>query len=189
VTLAVTIAMTFVTDRAPLQTDGTFKVDLVVAANLRFDLNGGFTLYFCDALVKFVKDLPAPVVRTPDNAALRDSLQAGERLFAKVGCASCHTPQLGEVAGIYSDLLLHDMGPGLNDGIKEGAAEAGEWRTAPVWNVAAALKLGGLLHDARARNVAEAIEWHDGEAAASRTRFQSLTPADKAALVDFVSRL
>jgi len=34
-----TIAMTFVTDRAPLQTDGTFKADLVVAANLRFDLN------------------------------------------------------------------------------------------------------------------------------------------------------
>ena len=76
-----------------------------------FDLNQDE----CNALVKYLKELPAPATITTDIVALRDSLQAGERLFAKVGCAACHSPQLGEVAGIYSDLLLHDMGPDSGD--------------------------------------------------------------------------
>ena len=62
-----------------------------------------------------MKELPAPAAITTDNAALRDALQSGEKLFAKVGCAACHTPQLGTVAGIFSDLLLHDMGPDSGD--------------------------------------------------------------------------
>ncbi len=134
-------------------------------------------------IADYLASLPPPA---PIQAA------AGQAVFNRVGCAACHaTLHLanGQAVGAYTDLLLHDMGPGLDDGIKEGAAEAGEWRTAPLWNVAAALRLGGLLHDARARNVAEAVEWHDGEAAAARSRFETLTPADKAALVDFVSRL
>lgn len=69
----------------------------------------------CNALVKYLKDLPAPVAIETNNVVLRDSLRDGERLFASVGCAACHTPQLGEVAGIYSDLLLHDMGPDSGD--------------------------------------------------------------------------
>ncbi len=69
----------------------------------------------CDELVTFLKDLPAPVEHSPDDDALRDALQKGERLFAKIGCAACHPPQLGEVAGIYSDLLLHGMGPDSGD--------------------------------------------------------------------------
>ena len=32
-----------------------------------------------------------------------------------IGCATCHTPKLGDVGGIYSDLLLHDLGPQLGD--------------------------------------------------------------------------
>jgi CxxC motif-containing protein (DUF1111 family) len=95
----------------------------------------------------------------------------------------------GRPVAAYTDLLLHDMGPDLNDGIKEGAAEAGEWRTAPLWNVAQSLKIGGLLHDGRARSVAEAIEWHGGEAAAARARFRALSAADKAALAAFVGAL
>lgn len=76
-----------------------------------FDLNQDE----CLALVQYLKELPAPAPLMTDNAALRESLRGGERLFAKVGCAACHTPQLGEVAGIYSDLLLHDMGPESGD--------------------------------------------------------------------------
>ncbi|HLQ43660.1 MAG TPA: di-heme oxidoredictase family protein, partial [Planctomycetaceae bacterium] len=76
-----------------------------------FDLNQDE----CNALVKYLKELPAPTSLATDNAKLRESLQAGERTFAKLGCAACHTPQLGEVAGIYSDLLLHDMGPDSGD--------------------------------------------------------------------------
>ena len=83
----------------------------------------------------------------------------------------------------YTDLLLHNLGEGLDDGIKEGAAGPGEWRTAALWNVAASLKIGGLLHDGRARDVQEAVAWHGGEAASIRARFQALTPAEKAELV------
>jgi len=139
------------------------------------------------ALVAMIADYlnnlrPAAAPRSP----------RGEAVFNASGCVACHaTLHLadGRAVSAYTDLLLHDMGPGLNDGIKEGAAEPGEWRTAPLWNVAATLKMGGLLHDARARNVAEAVTWHDGEAAAARNRFEALTPADKAALIDFVSKL
>jgi CxxC motif-containing protein (DUF1111 family) len=118
--------------------------------------------------------------------------RAGERLFADTGCAACHaTLHLadGRPVAAYTDLLLHDLGAGLGDGIEEGGADSWFWRTAPLWDVATSLKLGGLLHDGRARNVAEAIEWHDGEAASAVARFRALTPSDKAALVAFVSGL
>jgi CxxC motif-containing protein (DUF1111 family) len=86
-------------------------------------------------------------------------------------------------------MLLHDMGPGLNDGIAEGAAQAGEWRTAPLWNLGFNARITGLLHDGRAASVTEAIQWHDGEAAPVRMRFNGLTLAEKDALIAFVSRL
>ena len=131
----------------------------------------------------YLGSLPAPSAPGPN---------AGVKLFEDTGCAACHaTLALADGAPVraYTDLLLHDLGDGLNDGIKEGAAEPGAWRTAPLWNVAESLKLGGLLHDGRARTVAEAIEWHGGEADRARQRFKALNPADQAALADFVSGL
>jgi CxxC motif-containing protein (DUF1111 family) len=134
-----------------------------------------------DLIVQYVANLPPPAAPP-----------ANEKLFAATGCGACHaTLHLanGTPVGAYTDLLLHDLGPGLNDGIAEGAAPPGFWRTAPLWDVAGSLKIGGLLHDGRARNVVEAVEWHAGEAAPARARFRALTPADKAALVAFVSGL
>src|SRR5262249_40586853 len=113
-------------------------------------------------------------------------------VFAAIGCSSCHatlTGRNGKPVAAYTDLLLHNMGDGLNDGIREGAAPPGEWRTAPLWNTAETLKLGGLLHDGRARTVGEAIAWHGGEAAAARSRYEALSETDKAALVAFVAAL
>lgn len=69
----------------------------------------------CDALVGFLKQLPAPVERKAAQGAETKLVSAGKELFASVGCGACHTPKLGEVAGIYSDLLLHDLGPELGD--------------------------------------------------------------------------
>ena len=136
-----------------------------------------------DLIVQYVAALAPPPPAKPG---------ASEKLFAQIGCSACHaTLHLanGRPVPAYSDLLLHDLGPGLNDGIEEGAAEPGFWRTAPLWDVAGSLKIGGLLHDGRARNVAEAVEWHAGEAAAARARFRALSASDKAALVAFVSGL
>jgi CxxC motif-containing protein (DUF1111 family) len=135
-----------------------------------------------DAIVQYLKTLPPPA---PKNGT-------GESVFDRAGCGACHaTLHLadGKPVSAYTDLLLHNLGPALDDGIKEGAADAGEWRTAPLWNVAQSLKIGRLLHDGRARTVEEAIEWHAGEATAARARFRGLNPADRAALVAFVSGL
>jgi CxxC motif-containing protein (DUF1111 family) len=133
-------------------------------------------------VVGYVAALPAPPATLPES----------EKLFAGTGCGGCHaTLHLadGTPVAAYTDLLLHDLGAGLDDGITEGAAPPGFWRTAPLWDVAGSLKIGGLLHDGRARTVGEAVEWHAGEAIAARARFRALTPADKAALVAFVSGL
>lgn len=141
-----------------------------------------------DLIVEYLASLPAPA---PVDAKPADVAQ-GQAVFNRVGCAVCHaTPSLanGQTVAAYTDLLLHDMGPGLNDGIGDGAAESGEWRTAPLWNLGNSVRLTGLLHDGRAGSVTEAIQWHDGEAAQIRLRFNGLTIAEKDALIAFVSRL
>lgn len=69
----------------------------------------------CDALVAYVRDLPRPAGRRPPADPDAREIEAGRKLFASVGCATCHTPRLGEVEGIYGDLLLHDMGQQLGD--------------------------------------------------------------------------
>jgi CxxC motif-containing protein (DUF1111 family) len=141
-----------------------------------------------DLIVTYLESLPAP--------APVDTMQAevehGQRIFFTIGCALCHTSPgavNGQPVAAYTDMLLHDMGPGLNDGIAEGSAQAGEWRTAPLWNLGFNARITGLLHDGRAASVTEAIQWHDGEAAQVRMRFNGLTLAEKDALIAFVSRL
>ncbi len=69
----------------------------------------------CDALVDYLRNLPAPTRVQAASKQESDFVAAGEKQFAAVGCAACHAAKLGEVAGIYSDLLLHDMGPELGD--------------------------------------------------------------------------
>ena len=141
-----------------------------------------------DLIVAYLESLPAPA---PADTTVAEVAQ-GEKLFSSVGCALCHANPNGangQAIAAYTDLLLHDMGPGLNDGIAEGAAQPGEWRTAPLWNLAFNSRISGLLHDGRAASVTEAIQWHDGEAAQVRLRFNSLTLAEKDALIAFVSRL
>jgi CxxC motif-containing protein (DUF1111 family) len=136
-----------------------------------------------DLIVAYVASLAPP-------QSAKDA--PGEKLFTDTGCTACHTTLHladGTPVRAYTDLLLHDMGADLGDGIEEGPGEPWFWRTAPLWDVATSLKLGGLLHDGRARNVTEAVEWHEGEAASARVRFRALSPADKAALVAFVSGL
>jgi CxxC motif-containing protein (DUF1111 family) len=69
----------------------------------------------CDALVDYVRNLPRPAERKPASPVESKEIAAGSTLFASIGCASCHTPRLGQVEGMYSDLLLHDLGPQLGD--------------------------------------------------------------------------
>jgi CxxC motif-containing protein (DUF1111 family) len=76
-----------------------------------FDLNA----QECESLIAYVSDLPRPSEARPESEREVSEINAGRSLFAKVGCATCHVPKLGKVDGLYSDLLVHDLGPGLGD--------------------------------------------------------------------------
>ena len=69
----------------------------------------------CDALVEYIRDLPAPAMRKAAHPLEKKFLDEGRTLMAKVGCTTCHTEKLGDAQGIYSDLLVHDMGGELGD--------------------------------------------------------------------------
>lgn len=137
------------------------------------------------AVTAYLAALPASLPKT----SAEKSYQQGQLLFASAGCVSCHTPSLpsrrGAVA-LYSDLLLHDMGPALNDGIVQGGAGSAEWRTTPLWGLRLRSR---FLHDGRAANFAEAILAHDGDGAAASRAFRQLTADDREALLDFLAVL
>ncbi len=144
------------------------------------------------SLTEHVASLPRPQRLTVPGAA------AGEAVFAQVGCDACHVPDLGDVSGLYSDLLLHDMGSGLADAASgyaghvtataahAGAAEAREWRTAPLWGLRDSAP---YLHDGRANTVEQAIELHGGEAHESVRAWHALPDADRSALRAFLTSL
>lgn len=92
----------------------------------------------------------------------------------------------------YSDMLLHDMGPGLADNRPEGRADRREWRTAPLWGIGLTETVSGhsfFLHDGRARSLLEAVLWHGGEAQDARDRVARMPPEDRAALIRFLESL
>jgi CxxC motif-containing protein (DUF1111 family) len=137
----------------------------------------------------------------PAPGATNASRELGSTLFTNIGCASCHVPELQTGAAsvpalahrsvtLYSDLLLHDMGDVLADHRPDGQASGREWRTTPLWGLRLIRQfLNGdafLLHDGRASTIEDAILLHGGEAQRARDLFNALSPADRAALVDFV---
>ena len=122
-----------------------------------------------------------------DEGKTRDS--AGELLFQSTGCTACHAPTLpdrnGKPVRLFSDLLLHDLGPGLADAVTEAAATGAEWRTAPLSRLDSDT-MPGFLHDGRARSLDEAVLWHGGEATAATNRFKALPPDDHDTLIRYL---
>jgi CxxC motif-containing protein (DUF1111 family) len=151
-------------------------------------------------VVFYLKTLRAPSRREADHP----EVLAGEALFEAVGCAKCHVPTLrtgaSEIAVLdrvefhpYTDLLLHDMGPGLDDGYTEGRALGSEWRTPPLWGIGIQESFQGgrafFLHDGRAESLQGAIELHGGEASGSRGAYLALSAEDRARLIRFLRSL
>ncbi|HET7863099.1 MAG TPA: di-heme oxidoredictase family protein [Burkholderiaceae bacterium] len=150
--------------------------------------------------VVFYQAALAPPAR---RVAREADLQEGERLFERAGCAACHRPSYvtgpsaerhlaGQQIWPYTDLLLHDMGEGLADGRPDFLANGRQWKTPPLWGIGLLQAVNGhqrLLHDGRARGVAEAILWHGGEGRASRDSFAALSQAQRSALLRFVESL
>lgn len=129
-------------------------------------------------------DTDADFLAQPDPAA-----ESGRRRFVELGCADCHTPRLNHPDGpiaVYSDLLLHDMGPDLADGVGQGEASGQEFRTQPLWGISA---VGPYLHDGRAKTLDEAIRLHAGEAQASSEAYLSLEQTQREELIAFLRRL
>lgn len=132
-------------------------------------------------LVSFSMLLAAPELEQPGEQGIR-----GASVFDDLGCGSCHTPRLEGPRGplpVYSDLLLHDMGPDLADGIRQGEATGSEFRTQPLWGLAA---VGPYLHDGRASSVREAVLMHGGEAQGARDRAAALSEDDWTDLEEFL---
>jgi len=116
---------------------------------------------------------PTPSADTPGGA---DSIAAGRGAFTRIGCTLCHTPALktgnssvaalrNQWVNLYSDLLVHDMGPELADGISQGQAGPSEFRTAPLWGLGQRIF---FLHDGRTSDLEAAIEAHQSGSARNR---------------------
>ncbi|MEM9468218.1 MAG: di-heme oxidoredictase family protein [Actinomycetota bacterium] len=147
-------------------------------------------------LAFYVEGLAVPAGRDIDDP----EVIRGANLFETIGCTSCHTPvqrtgttqapELDDLVIVpFTDLLLHDMGPGLADDRPVLNASGQEWRTAPLWGIGLLDLVNGhtsLLHDGRARSVEEAILWHGGEAQGVTDAFMELSAEDRAALIRFV---
>ena len=142
-------------------------------------------------VVFYLQTLKAPIQRIQNDA----DVIAGKQIFLNISCGKCHTPELqtgpSSIAALsnkkffpYTDLLLHDMGAGLDDGYTEGSATTAEWRTPALWGLGLISKFAGraifLLHDGRAKSIEEAITMHGGEALQSKNSFQQLNAEDKA---------
>lgn len=151
-------------------------------------------------VVFYLRTLKAPIPRNEDDI----QVLKGKRIFNEIQCSSCHIPEWttpdSDISALsnktfypYTDLLLHDMGPGLDDGATEGSAETYEWRTPPLWGLGLSPNSQGgsffLMHDGRARSIKQAIVLHGGEAESSRNQFTSLSETDKEALITFLESL
>jgi len=151
-------------------------------------------------VVFYLQTLKAPIQRNQNDA----DVIKGKSLFIQTGCEGCHkqtlktgfstiAPLSNKTFHPYTDLLLHDMGPGLDDGYTEGSATTAEWRTPPLWGLGLSPNSQGgkyfLLHDGRAKSIDEAILLHGGEAQQSKNKFIQLTVQEKNNLLKFLASL
>jgi CxxC motif-containing protein (DUF1111 family) len=148
-----------------------------------------------EQLVEYLRLLAPLGRRALASAAARDSVARGERLFGRLGCASCHVPELRtgpnvspldrKLLRLYSDLLLHNMGPALADVCGLTAAPS-EVRTELLMGLR---YREAFLHDGRAGSIRDAILLHAGEAASSRDAFARLDRLTQEYLLRFLDSL
>ena len=192
--------------RFPQQTCTPAQKDCLAAPTGNAKGQGGVEVedYVLNDVIFYQSTLAPAARRNPQDA----QVLRGEALFHAAQCAQCHRPSYktgallfpslssqaltGQDITPYTDLLLHDMGEALADGRPDFAASGRQWRTPPLWGIGLIPAVNDhqrLLHDGRARGVAEAILWHGGEAEQAREKFRQLPADDRAALVKFVESL
>ncbi|MCG9647391.1 c-type cytochrome [Vibrio brasiliensis] len=168
------------------------------------DLPNGGSPEVSDNILDFVEfysqHLAVPVRRNVDLPEVK----LGQQLFAKAGCESCHKTNVktavredlpalsNQTIHPYTDMLLHDMGPGLADNRPEYLANGQEWRTQPLWGIGYTEEVNGhtyFLHDGRARNLMEAVLWHGGEAEMAKQKVLKFNQKERDALIAFLNSL
>jgi CxxC motif-containing protein (DUF1111 family) len=169
--------------------------------SLHFDLDGTQMPSDVTSFTNFMRmlDQPAP---GPGSG----STQHGSQLFSQIGCALCHTPAMttgnssvaalsNVQANLYSDILLHHMGPNLADNISQGGAGGDEFRTAPLWGLGQRIF---FLHDGRTSDLVQAIQNHfsngnrtypSSEANGVVNGYNRLSPSDQQDLLNFLRSL
>lgn len=152
-----------------------------------------------ERVVLYSRAVAVPVRRAADDP----TVLKGKSIFHRLGCATCHVPSHTTGEGAipefsnqliwpYTDLLLHDMGPGLADNTPVGNASGQEWKTPPLWGLGLVDEVSNhtrFLHDGRARNLEEAVLWHGGEALAAKNAFLELKVDERTALIRFLEDL
>jgi len=148
----------------------------------------------------YSKTLSVPARRGHDDPLVLE----GEELFRDAGCHTRRVPSIttgddpdfpelsGQQIHPYTDLPLHDMGPGLADGRPSFEAGGSDWRTAPLWGIGMVQLVNqhtDFLHHGRARNLEEAILWHGGEAASARDRYEAFTAEQRRKLIGLLRGL
>jgi CxxC motif-containing protein (DUF1111 family) len=151
-------------------------------------------------VVFYLNVLKAPIQRNQNDT----EVNKGKQLFKQINCTGCHRSELTtgyspisplsyKTFSPYTDLLLHDMGAGLDDGYTEGSAKTFEWRTPALWGIGLSENSQGgnyfLMHDGRARSIEQAITMHGGEASNSKNAFENLSQSDKNAVLKFIKSL
>ena len=146
-------------------------------------------------LTDYVRFLAPPRPVLADDADL-SGIREGAKVFEWLGCESCHTPTFRTTTSeipaldrkafrLYSDLLLHDLGPELADTCTPGTTPS-EWKTARLVGLGHRFE---FLHDGRAQTIEEAILLHGGEASATRDLYRRLNPSAKQQLLSFLMSL
>jgi CxxC motif-containing protein (DUF1111 family) len=188
--------------------DQTPECQFAPLPNDTTNTNGATGIDTISAIEKFslfmrFLDQPTPSTTTPGG---QNSITEGRNVFVNIGCSLCHTPQLttgnatvaalrNKQVNLFSDIALHNMGPGLADDVSQGEARGDEFRTAPLWGLG---KRVFFLHDGRTNNLLTAIQAHgsnaNGRYQASEANsvvnaFNALTPTQKQNLVNFLRSL
>lgn len=153
----------------------------------------------CDQMTAFVSSLPRPIETEATTERDAQVVAFGRDVFHSIGCTDCHTPDVGNVKGIYSDLLVHSMGKILVGGGSYGQPPAelpefpegsgpnpSEWRTPPLWGVADSAP---YMHDGRAATLRDAIRLHGGQAERSADLFAKLPADQQHGLMQFLMSL
>jgi CxxC motif-containing protein (DUF1111 family) len=166
---------------------GKFKAD----ENAEYDM----TSRQFDSLTTFCLTLERPELIMPRDSREYSAIVRGRQVFSEIGCAECHTPDLGGVKGLYSDLCLHNISdPDHNGYVREpevpmpsNVPGLADWKTPPLWGVADSAP---YLHDGSSPTLEDAIEKHGGDAKHTREKYRkSISVTDRGNLIAFLKAL